>query len=151
VPEYARTLLEPRATNTRTPAPIAREDMTRIARGQLASEEALARNAERLLISDTDALTTLLWSDLLFGDHDAALDEYAAKQTHDLYLLCAPDVAFVPDSVRYAPAERAAFFERLRSELERRGKRVVVISGPWDARVRRAVEAVTEVVGGLFC
>jgi len=53
VPEYARTLLEPRADPGQT-APVEREDMIAIARGQMASEEALARNAERVLFSDTD-------------------------------------------------------------------------------------------------
>jgi nicotinamide riboside kinase len=116
--------------------------MARISRGQIASEKALARNANRVLFADTDALTTLLWSDLLFGGHEPALEENAATHGHDLYLLCAPDVAFVPDAVRYAPAERDAFFERLRGELERRGRRFVVLSGGWDTRLERAIVAV---------
>jgi NadR type nicotinamide-nucleotide adenylyltransferase len=143
VPEYARTLLEPRASaNEPSVAPITREDMARISRGQIASEEALARNANRVLFADTDALATLLWSDLLFGGHEAALEENAAAHGHDLYLLCAPDVAFVPDAVRYAPTEREAFFERLRGEIERRGRRFIVLSGGWDARLERAIVAV---------
>ncbi len=153
VPEYARTLLEPRVAANTPPhetAPITREDMPRIARGQIASEEALARNAERVLVSDTDALTTLLWSDLLFGDHDVVLEEHAQQHAHDLYLLCAPDVPFVPDTVRYAPAEREAFFERMRGELERRGRRFVVVAGSWDERRARAIEAVQALVG-VFC
>jgi len=152
VPEYARTLLEPRASvtdpNVAPRAPVAREDMPRIARGQIASEEALARSANRVLFADTDALTTLMWSDLLFGDHEPILDEHAAAHEHDLYLLCAPDVTFVADAVRYAPAARDAFFARMRSELERRGRHYVVLSGGWDERLERAIEAVQT---GLFC
>ena len=118
-----------------------------IARGQMASEEALARNAERVLVSDTDALTTLLWSDLLFGEHDAALEELAARQTHDLYLLTSPDVPYVQDAVRYAPKERAAFFERLRAELGARKRTYVVLEGDWETRRARAIAAVDELVG----
>jgi HTH-type transcriptional repressor of NAD biosynthesis genes len=144
VPEYARTLLERRGDSTPASAPVRPEDMMRIVRGQVASEEALAPDADRVLIVDTDALTTLLWSDLLFGRHDLALDEAAAHHTHDLHLLCQPDIAFVPDVVRYAERERPAFFDRLRSELERRGRPFVVISG--EARLERAIAAVDELL-----
>lgn len=122
--------------------------MLAIARGQVASEEALARNAERVLVCDTDALTTLLWSDLLFGAHDAALEELAARHTHDLYLLASPDVPYVEDAVRYAPRERAAFFERMRGELEARKRPYVVVEGNWETRRARAVAAVDELVVG---
>jgi NadR type nicotinamide-nucleotide adenylyltransferase len=146
VPEYARALLEPRANPNET-APVAREDMIAIARGQVASEEALARNAERVLFADTDALTTLLWSDHFFGAHDAALDELAARHGHHLYLLTSPDVPYVQDAVRYAPEERSAFFDRMRAELDARQRRYVVLEGDWDARRARAIAAVDELVG----
>ncbi len=141
VPEYARTLLEPRAAPNET-APVAREDMVPIARGQMASEEALSRNAERFIVSDTDALTTLLWSDLLFGAHDEELEALASRHVHDLYLLTSPDVPYVADTVRYAPDERAAFFDRLRGELDRRGRKYVVLEGDFAQRTARAIEAV---------
>jgi NadR type nicotinamide-nucleotide adenylyltransferase len=141
VPEYARTLLEPRAEKGSV-APVRREDMRAIARGQIASEEALARNAERVIISDTDALATLLWSDALFGDHDAELDAFASVQSHHLYVLASPDVPFVADAVRYAPGDRAAFFDRTKRELERRERRYVVVSGDWESRRKMAVSAI---------
>ncbi len=141
VPEYARTLLEPRAAPNET-APVSREDMIAIARGQMASEEALSRNAERFIVSDTDALTTLLWSDLLFGAHDEELEALASRHVHDLYLLTSPDVPYVADTVRYAPDARAAFFERLRGELDRRGRKYVVLEGDFGQRTARAIEAV---------
>lgn len=136
VPEYARTLLEPRGGAVR------REDMVAIARGQIASEQALSRNAERVVIADTDALATLMWSDLLFGGHDAELDALASAQSHHLYVLCAPDVPFVADAVRYAPEERAAFFDETKKELERRGRRYVVASGDWAARQKIGTDAI---------
>lgn len=141
VPEYARALLAPRANDGHV-APLARADMARIARGQIASEIALAPNAERVLVADTDALSTLLWSDHLFGGHDDELETFAASQSHDLYVLTAPDVPFVADAVRYAPDRRAEFFEATKRELERRGRRFVVASGDWAARKNAAIDAV---------
>src|SRR5688572_19641714 len=60
--EYARPLLDGKGGR------CDREDIPRIARGQVATEEALARQADRVLICDTDVLTTTIWSDVLFGD-----------------------------------------------------------------------------------
>ncbi len=145
VPEYARTFLEPRAEK-KSVAPVRREDMVPIARGQIASEEALARNAERVIISDTDALATLMWSDLLFGDHDRELESLAASHAHDLYVLTAPDVPFVTDAVRYAPSERARFFEDAKRELESRNRSFVVASGDWESRRKIARSAIEKLV-----
>jgi HTH-type transcriptional repressor of NAD biosynthesis genes len=150
VPEYARTLLEPRERDTGGTAPIAREDIVRIACGQMASETALAPNAERILFADTDATTTLLWSELLFGGHDDDLEVLASEHTHDLYLLCAPDLAYVPDAVRYAERDREGFFVRLEGELSRRNRKHVVIRGSGEARLRAAVTAI-EAIWPVFC
>src|SRR5262249_52380975 len=81
VPEYARTLLEARDGE------LTASDLPLIARGQVASEDALARNARKVLICDTDPLATLVWSETLYGACDGSVREQAEGRTHDLYLL----------------------------------------------------------------
>ena len=100
-----------------------------------------------VLVSDTDALSTLLWSDLLFGAHDPELEALASQGSHDLYLLTSPDVPYVQDAVRYAPAERAAFFDRMRAELDARKRPYVVLEGAFAKRRERAIGAIAELVG----
>ncbi|MBI2497673.1 MAG: ATP-binding protein, partial [Opitutae bacterium] len=46
---------------------ITLEDIPGIAREQWRREDELAAQASRLLVCDTEALTTVLWSDLLYG------------------------------------------------------------------------------------
>ena len=138
VPEYARTLLEARGGDVRY------EDMEPIARGHIASEDALSRNAHRVLFSDTDALATLIWSDTLFGRVPDFVREQAETRAADLYLLCAPDVPWVGDAVRYLPDGGRAFFERCEHELKARGRNYVVIRGSWDERFAAAAAAVGE-------
>jgi NadR type nicotinamide-nucleotide adenylyltransferase len=138
VPEYARVLLE--AQDGRVTA----DDIPRIARGQIASENALARNANRLLICDTDVLTTTIWSDVLFGECPEWVREEAERRTYDLYLLTDVDVPWVGDPVRYLPDERASFFARCERELQSRGRRYARISGPWEQRFEQARAAVDE-------
>jgi NadR type nicotinamide-nucleotide adenylyltransferase len=143
VPEYARTLLEAQGGECRA------EDMERIARGQVAAEEALARNANRVLICDTDVLATTIWSEVLFGTCPDWVGAQAEARGQDLYLLLDVDVPWVPDVVRYLPDNRRAFFERCRQALERLGRRHVIIRGNWDERfeqARRAVEALLAAV-----
>jgi NadR type nicotinamide-nucleotide adenylyltransferase len=140
VPEYARTLLEAKCGEVRY------EDMEMIARGQVASEAALARNANRVLVADTDPLATLIWSDVLFGRVPESVREAADRRSADLYLLLDADVPWVADLVRYLPGQGRAFFDRCRAELDARGRRYVVIRGDWDERFPAAVEAVDRVL-----
>ncbi len=140
VPEYARTYLEAHGRD-----PVF-EDMWKIGRGQLASEAALAGEAERVLICDTDLLTTTLWSDILFGRVDPELSAAALTQNYDLTLLCDVDVPWVPDAVRYFPEERRAFFERCEVLLRQAGRRYLPIRGDWATRTATAQNAIL----GLF-
>ncbi|HJZ57090.1 MAG TPA: AAA family ATPase, partial [Gemmataceae bacterium] len=142
VPEYARTLLEAKGGEVRF------EDIELIARGQAAAEDALARNANRVLIADTDPLATLIWSDVLFGCVPDAVRELAESRAADVYLLLDADVPWIADPVRYLPGQRRAFFERCRAELEARGRKYVVICGGWEERFRAAVVAVERVLHG---
>jgi NadR type nicotinamide-nucleotide adenylyltransferase len=141
VPEYARTLLEAQQGRL-DPA-----DLPRIVCGQIASEDALARNARRVLVCDTDPLTTLIWSEVLYGACDPYVGAQADQRNYDLYLLLDVDVPWVADVARYLPEGRQTFFERCRDELARRSRRCVVLRGGWDERFAEAVRAVGEVVG----
>jgi HTH-type transcriptional regulator, transcriptional repressor of NAD biosynthesis genes len=142
VPEYARTLLEAR------PGAVTAADIPRIARGQAASEDGLARAANRLLVCDTDLLTTVLWSETLFGDCPSWIRDAAERREYDLYLLTDIDVPWVPDPVRYLPRERESFRDRCRQMLESRGRPYVLLSGSWDVRFSRAVSAIDELLRG---
>lgn len=139
VPDHARALLERQAGQ------IVRDDIDRIARGQLAAEDALARSANRLLVCDTDALTSRLWSEHLFGDCPAWIAREAATRSYDLTLLCDVDVPWVWDEIRYMPDDRGAFFERCEAALQSAGRRYVRVRGDWDERFARAVEAIAEI------
>lgn len=138
VPEYARTLLES------SPGPIDQAVIERIAKGQIASEEALARSANRFLFCDTDVLTTAIWSDVLLGRCPTWIAEEAARRRYDLTLLTDVDIPWVADPVRYRPDDRTSFFERCENALREAGRAYVRIQGSREQRLtaaRRAIEA----------
>lgn len=134
VPEFARGWLEARGGQV-TP-----EDLPVISRAQRASEEALARQCGPLLFTDTDPSATPLWSEELFGFTYPVLEESVCP--YALTLLCAPDVPWVEDPVRYRPEGGQLFWERCRRRLESEGRRVVQLSGSWEERWAKAVSAV---------
>jgi NadR type nicotinamide-nucleotide adenylyltransferase len=139
VPEYARIYLERRG------GLCEKSDMLPIARGQIALEAAIAREANRFLISDTDALLSQVWSQFLFNEVSPELQALADTQHFDLYLLLAPDLPWVADSVRYLPHQRQEFFEQCRNLLDRTKRPYVIISGSGDARLQSAIEAVRSI------
>ncbi len=138
VPEYARDYLIARG------GICTEADMPVIAEGQAAAEDALARQANRLLICDTNLLTTRLWHEHYFGPPPAHLTALAAEHTAHLTLLCAPDTPWVADGLRDSPGHRAWFHDRFQAELDAARLPYVVLSGPYPARLPAAIEAVTE-------
>lgn len=134
VPEYARTYLEQRGR-----PPVA-DDMPLIARGQVASEEALAPHCNRVLIADTDALTTAIWSEVLFGEVAPEVAALAGRP-YELTIVTDADIPYTPDPIRYLP-DRAAFLERCLAALEAQRRRYLVVRGDREARLRAAIAAI---------
>jgi HTH-type transcriptional regulator, transcriptional repressor of NAD biosynthesis genes len=140
VPEFARNYLDDKGAWVELP------DIEKIAAGQLASEDRLARQANCLLICDTDLITTCVYSRHYFGECPKEVEQMADQRQYDLYLLLDIDVPFVADWQRPDGESREQFFLTFRSELECRGRRFVVISGSYEERFGRAVKAIDELL-----
>lgn len=136
VSEHARPLLDHKQGQCDP------DEIPLIARGQLAAEEAMARQANRVLICDTDLLLTTVWSDVLYGRCDEAVRQLASSRRYDLCLLADIDVPWVDDGQRYLPHLRESFFEQCKSALEREGRSYVTLSGNWEQRFVTATKAI---------
>ena len=151
VPEYARERWDAQGALTL-------EDMLPVALEQWRREdEAVARchltsDMPKVVICDTDALTTMLWSDLLYGTTPDELRRGAERRCkqYALYLLLDIDVPFAPDPQRCFPdpADREKAMRVWRGALERRGLPFVLIRGDRAARERDAIAAVEAVLRG---
>lgn len=143
VSEHARPLLDHR-NGAVEPA-----DLPFIARGQIAAEEAMARQANRLLFCDTDALLTAVWSEFLYGRCDEDVARLARPRKYDLYLLLNVDAPWIDDGQRFLSHRRQEFFDRCRAALDRHERPYVAIGGAdWNERFHRAVAAVDEAIAG---
>jgi len=59
-----------------------------------------AREANRILICDTDVLATGIWHERYMGCRSPDVEAIAASHRHDLYLLTGCDLPFVQDGLR---------------------------------------------------
>jgi len=136
-PEYGRIFVDAKA------APLVAADVDAIARGQIAGEEALARGANRILIQDTDLISTVVYSRHYFGGCPAWVESAARERLAQLYLLHHPDVPWVPDGLQRDRGDRREEMHGLfREALEDLGARYVDVMGGWEERRARAVRAV---------
>jgi NadR type nicotinamide-nucleotide adenylyltransferase len=146
VAEYAREFWDRHGV-------ITLEDIPAIAREQWRREDEAARlAAPGLLICDTEALTTVLWSDLLHGTCPDDIRRGAEQRCRNyaLYLLLDIDVPFAPDPQRCFPdpADREKCQRVWRGALERRHLPFELVSGDWAAREQRAITLVSALRSG---
>lgn len=142
-PEFARGYLLARGGVCKL------EDMLPIARGQAASEDGLAREANRVLICDTELLTTSIWHERYWGWCPDEIRQLAAERAprYALYLLCDSHVPWVDDGLRDSRDHREWFQQRFVQELNERQLPYVVLAGAYEARTAVAIQAVEAVLG----
>ncbi len=138
VEEYARGLLN------FTKGWCEEHHIPQIALGQRASEAALADQASRLIFSDTDILTTTVWSELLFHKCPQWIHAMAAGQKFDLTLLLDCDLDWENDGQRYMPeeSERQRFLEKLKAALHCVDRPYTLIQGRGEDRLNAAIREI---------
>jgi len=151
VPEFARGYLEERGPVDAAPGETAicrLADIEPIGRGHLASEDRIAREANRVLFCDTDLTVT----DVLSTEYFGSTPEWVVAASQDtsryaLTFLTGIDVPFEADWQRDRPHKRGEMHEKFRAALGRRGRRYVELTGSHDERLRRADAAIAETLG----
>lgn len=147
VPEYARLFLEALAEK-KEPRSTDLGDIPIFADGQMASEQSLIGEANRVLICDTEPLTTKVWSDTLYSEVPASVEEHCDHANYDLYLVANPDVEWKPGVHRQWEDEskqerRLAFNSRIIDELNAAGKQFIEITGnDYEDRFVQAKDAI---------
>jgi len=134
------------------------EDMLPVAQEQWRREDEAARQVSNVLyykppglvICDTDALTTMLWSDVLYGTSPDELRRGVEQRckNYALYLLLDIDVPFAPDPQRCFPnpADREKAMRIWRGALDRRHLPYELIRGTWAEREAAAIAAINRLL-----
>jgi NadR type nicotinamide-nucleotide adenylyltransferase len=140
--EYARVLRSMRAGDL---GPV---DFQLAARAQIAALDALARQANRVLICDTDLTSLWLWAERRFGCCPSWLIEQARQRAADLHLVTATDIPLPGATALDTPGRREAFLARFQEVLASKQLRFVVLRGSWSERLEVAEQAVGELLKG---
>ena len=137
VPEYAREYLQKKWDSVQKICES--EDLLPIAKGQMALENSMARNVDKILICDTDLLETMVYSEVYYnGFVDPIIKKYAVENSYDLYFLTYIDVPWEADDLRDKPNERSQMFNAFKEALEKANKPFVVLKGNKEQRLALA-------------
>lgn len=124
------------------------EDVCDIARLQV-EQELKYENIEdenALVVFDTDLIITKVWLDYKFGNVPPFVTKRLSHRFMDLYLLCEPDLPWVPDPVREHGDDRPFFFDWYEREIIQLATPYVKISGTGDDRFVNARQAVEDFI-----
>jgi NadR type nicotinamide-nucleotide adenylyltransferase len=136
VPEFVREFAE------RKGGAIDFNDHGAIARGQMALEDEHIARGNRLVVQDTDLLSTVVYCDHYFGRCPAWIVEMAAARKPDLYLLCDIDVAWVADGVRDRGERREEMQALFLAAVGKSGVPFISLAGDIEARMGVAIGAI---------
>lgn len=122
-------------------------DISPIAQGQLAWEDAARASHPELLILDTHLLSNMLWSQTLFGDCPQWLEQALLQRRYDLHLLLDPrGVQWIDDGQRCQPEleQRMEFYRSCADWLHQHKQTMQSISGNWSERRDKVLTLVAD-------
>jgi len=119
-----------------------KEDLIKIARGQIELENTKIKSANKLIFCDTNISTTIAWSKTHFdGFCDPWLMSQSKLLKYDYYLLLNTDVAWIKDDLRDSPNDREKMFLAHKFELDILNVNYDIIEGSnFDKRLKQAVD-----------
>lgn len=139
-PEWAKGYIE---HLVRTGRDFVEADLVDIARGQAASERAVERSANRVVVHDSTLLTTMVWGLFRYGRCDPRIERMfeaeEARAPRTRWILT-PETPFVADAHRNVaenpdrPETRERFLDLMLRECERRGLPHRLLRGGHEAK-----------------
>lgn len=141
MPEYGREYWDLHNINRR----LTLAQLEEIAVGHLQREDELLTRANRVLFTDTNALTTRMFSHYYNGDATPGLDALADRcaARYDVVFMCEDDIPYEDDPDRSGEANRTEFQKRIRADLSMRRIPYFTVRGDLDTRVCRVGEVLS--------
>jgi NadR type nicotinamide-nucleotide adenylyltransferase len=143
VPEFARAYLQKKWDTSKEICQ--KEDILPIAKGQIQLENKLVKEANKILICDTDVLETKVYSEQFYnGFVPTELDEMIKDNEYNLYLLTYIDTPWIADDLRDRPNERKEMFTAFENALQKHNKKYILLKGNKQDRFQKATLAIDE-------
>lgn len=138
--EYAREYVE------KLTVPYTYNDVCNIALKQIEQEEFYNNISfvnDNFVFFDTELIITKVWLKHKYNTVPTFITDRLTKGYFDIYLLCAPDLAWEPDPVREHGTDRQYFFDWYKKEIENTGIPYYIIDGFGKRRTENAINALT--------
>ena len=144
VPEYARDYL------IQLGDAYQETDLLAIAKGQLAREEQVIQQKNKLIFCDTAFLVLKIWSEISYERCHPWILEQWTNRKYDLYLLCKPDFPWQYDPLREHQHGQEMLFARYQTALESQEVPFHIIEGKHDIRLKEAIEIIKRMITPLW-
>ncbi len=145
VPEFARDYLQEKWDLKKEIC--SKEDLLVIVKEQLNLENELSSKANKVLLLDTNIITTVNWSITHF---DGFCDPWIIRQTefleYDHYLITNIDFPWVKDDLRDRPNERENMLSSLINQHDIRRLKYSIISGDKDERKSQSIDIIKNLI-----
>lgn len=123
------------------------DDIIRIGHAQTQAVLEATQRANKLLICDTDVITTQLYSQIYLNTIPPVLYDLEKQVQYDLYALLDIDVPWVADGLRDLGHRRQEIFTRFKTALDSRSIPYVRVSGDWPTRWAILTKAIDDLMG----
>ncbi len=135
MPEYGREYWEKHHINKR----LTLEDLLKIAEIHIEREDALVLQSNQFLFSDTNAITTYLFSLDYHGEALAELEKLAklAESRHDIIFVCDTDIPYDDTWDRSGDVKRKEFQQKIIDDLRARNLTYYMLKGTVNERVEQ--------------
>lgn len=142
MPEYGREYWEKYQVKRR----LSLEQLVEIAEGHLKREEDLLYQANQYLFTDTNAITTFMFSQYYYQCALPKLVEMAklAASRYDLVFVCDTDIPYHDTWDRSGDVKRKMFQKQIIEDLQARKTPFFVLSGNLETRVNRVKAVLKE-------
>ena len=125
----------------------ASEEFTHIAQVQYERENAAARDANKILLCDTDAFATSLWHRRYLHERSPAVEAIVAQHRRpDLYLLTDVNTPFEQDGTRDGEAIRHWMHELFVQELTAQQRPFQFLTGTREERLANAIAMIDDLL-----
>lgn len=106
------------------------KDMELILHSQYAQNLSLLSDSGPIFVSDTEAITTKIWSKFLFNKYPTSSQWFIDNQDFDKYILLEPVLEWKSDIHRLAPNHRDWFHNQFLLELNNNNKKYTTLNNP---------------------
>lgn len=142
VPEYARTYFE-----THDISNYSINDLEVIYAKQLDLEKEKLIEANKILFSDTNLISGMVWSQKLFDQLPSVISEKFSQLNYDLHLVCDIDLPWVADDQRKNEFDREELLNAHYVILKQHQFNYTVINGKNEQRLQNAIAAIEQFIG----